>query len=187
MDEAHSIGTLGKTGRGLSEYFGTDAREIDLIMGTLSKSFGSCGGFFGCNGKFDALLRYFAPGYLLYSTGISPANTAAALASLEVLEKEPNRVKKLQENANLFCQKAKRAGLNIGDAMGVVPIVPVIVGDDLKALKISEALSEVGILAHPILYPAVERGSARIRFFISYDHNESDIEKVVSVLARELN
>lgn len=186
VDEAHSIGSLGATGRGLSEHFGTDPREIDLIMGTLSKSFGSCGGFFCCNADFDAVLRNFAPGYLLYSTGISPANTAAALAAIEVLDEEPERVQRLQTNAKLFCDLAREAGLDIGDAGGLVPIVPVMIGDDMRTLKLAARMMEEGILAHPILYPVVPRNSARIRFFITADHSADDIRKVINLMAEEL-
>lgn len=186
VDEAHSIGSLGATGGGLSEHFGVDPREIDIVMGTLSKSFGSCGGFIAGSAAMVALMKTYAPGLLLYSTGISPANTAAALAALRVMRDEPERVAKLQANAKLFRDAALARGMDVGDAGGLAPIVPVIIGADLKGLRAASRLFEEGVLAHPIIYPVVPHDASRIRFFITIMHTTEQIERTLDLLAAEL-
>src|SRR6185295_4332923 len=124
VDEAHSIGTMGPHGRGIGEHFGIDPGTVDIWMGTLSKSFGSCGGYIaGCR-ELVEYLKYTAPGFV-YSVGLSPPNAAAALASLELLQEEPERVAQLAENSRLFLRLAKDAGLNTG-LSNETPVVPVI-------------------------------------------------------------
>src|SRR5262249_8352491 len=111
VDEAHSIGTMGAHGRGIGEHFGINPIDVDLWMGTLSKSFGSCGGYIaGCNEVVE-YLKYTAPGFV-YSVGLAPSNCAAALASLRLMEREPQRVAKLSHNSALFLKLAKERGLN---------------------------------------------------------------------------
>ena len=136
IDEAHSYGTLGKTGRGICEHFDIDPRAVDISMGTFSKSFASCGGFIAGSQELIDLIRYFAPGFLLYSVGLSPPNCAAALASLRLLIKEPHRVGQLQKNASDFLSIAKQKQLDTGPAMPGVPIIPVIIGDSDMAFNI---------------------------------------------------
>jgi 8-amino-7-oxononanoate synthase len=184
VDEAHSIGTMGAHGRGISEHFGVDARDGDIWMGTLSKSFGTCGGYIaGCNELIE-YLKYTAPGFV-YSVGLSPPNCAAALASLRVLQSEPQRVAKLQANSRLFLKLAKARGLNTGFSNNTA-VVPVIIGNSLNALRLSRALFEDGINVQPILYPAVEEKAARLRFFITSMHTDEQIQRTVDAVARHL-
>jgi 8-amino-7-oxononanoate synthase len=184
VDEAHSIGTMGAHGRGISEHFGVDARDVDIWMGTLSKSFGTCGGYIaGCNELIE-YLKYTAPGFV-YSVGLSPPNCAAALASLRVLQSEPQRVAKVQANSRLFLKLAKAQGLNTGFSNNT-PVVPVIIGNSLNALRLSRALFEDGINVQPILYPAVEEKAARLRFFITSMHTDEQIQRTVDAVARRL-
>jgi 8-amino-7-oxononanoate synthase len=184
VDEAHSIGTMGAHGRGISEHFGVDARDVDIWMGTLSKSFGTCGGYIaGCNELIE-YLKYTAPGFV-YSVGLSPPNCAAALASLRVLQSEPQRVAKVQANSRLFLKLAKAQGLNTGFSNNT-PVVPVIIGNSLNALRLSRALFEDGINVQPILYPAVEEKAARLRFFITSMHTDEQIQRTVDAVARLL-
>ena len=150
-------------------------------MGTLSKSFGSCGGFIA--GKADLInyLRYTTPGYV-FAAGMPPANVGAALGSLRVLRDNPQLVTQLQENSKLFLKLAKEAGLNTGMAQGT-PIIPVITGDSLQALQLSEALYDQGINAQPILYPAVPESETRVRIFMTAIHTEKQIRYAVEKLA----
>jgi 8-amino-7-oxononanoate synthase len=183
VDEAHSIGTMGRSGRGISEHFGAKAREGDLWMGTLSKSFGSCGGYIaGCKEVVE-YLKYTAPGFV-YSVGISPSNAAAALAALRLLEKEPQRVECLHSRSRLFLELARQHGLNTGMSKDS-PVVPVIIGNSLQALQLSRRLFERGINVQPILYPAVEEEAARLRFFITATHTEQQIQRTVELVAEE--
>ena len=184
VDEAHSIGTMGAHGRGISEHFDLNAREIDIWMGTLSKTFGSCGGYIAGTKALVEYLKYTSPGFV-YSVGLSPANAAAALAALRILEDEPERVARVQHNSRLFLQEARKRGLDTGLGNNT-PVVPVIIGNSLHALQLSYQLFQRGINVQPILYPAVEEAAARLRFFITSTHNDEQIVQTVDAVAEEL-
>jgi 8-amino-7-oxononanoate synthase len=184
VDEAHSLGTLGARGHGISEHFGIVARDVDLWMGTLSKALGSCGGYVaGCHSLIE-YLKYTTPGFV-FSVGLPPSNAAAALASLRVLQAEPQRVETLRRRSRLFLELARGKGLNTGLAAGT-PVIPVILGNSAHALRLSRALFERGINVQPILYPAVEEEKARLRFFITSQHTEAQIRATVEAVAEEL-
>jgi 8-amino-7-oxononanoate synthase len=185
VDEAHSIGTMGLHGRGMSEHFGINPREVDMWMGTLSKSFGSCGGYIAGSKELVEYLKYTAPGFV-FSVGLSPSNAAAALASLELLQEEPERVAKLAENSRMFLRLAKDAGLNTGTSNNTA-VVPVITGNSEHALRLSHQLKERGINVQPIMYPAVEERAARLRFFITSLHTSEQIRGTVRAVAEELD
>jgi len=124
VDEAHSIGTMGTHGRGIAEHFEANPRDVDIWMGTLSKSFGSCGGYIaGCR-ELTEYLKYTAPGFV-YSVGMPPSAAAAALASLRLMQEEPDRVAQLQRNSRQFLQRARQEGLNTGFS-NETPVIPVI-------------------------------------------------------------
>lgn len=182
VDEAHSIGTLGATGRGLAEVYDVQRNDVDCWMGTLSKSFGSCGGFVGGTAQLIQYLRYTTPGYV-FAAGMPPANVGAALGALRVLREHPELVAQLQSNAQLFLDLAKQAGLNVGMAQGTA-IIPIITGDSMKALRLSEGLFNNGINAQPILYPAVPEQETRVRIFMTATHTETQIRDSVDTLAR---
>jgi 8-amino-7-oxononanoate synthase len=184
VDEAHSLGTMGLHGRGILEHFHLDAREVDLGMGTLSKSLGSLGGYIaGCKEVVE-YLKYTAPGFV-FATGLAPASAAAALAALRLLEEEPERVAKLTDNAALFLRLAKERGLNTGLSDGT-PVVPIIIGNSQQALILSQRMLERGVNVRPILHPAVEEEAARLRFFISSSHCEGQIRAAVDAVAEEI-
>ena len=184
VDEAHSLGTMGATGRGLGEHWGVARSDVDLWMGTLSKSLASCGGYIAGSTELVEYLKYTAPGFV-YSVGISPPIAAAALAALTVLQREPQRVARLRELAALFLKLARERGLDTGSSAGT-PVVPVIVGNSVKTLRLSRALFDRGINVQPILPPAVPDRSARLRFFITTNHSEAQIRATVSAVADEL-
>ena len=185
VDEAHSIGTLGATGRGISEHFDVEPRDVDIWMGTLSKSFGSCGGYIAGDTALIEYLKYTAPGFV-YSVGLSPPNAAASLAAIERLEAEPWRAKTCRDRAKQFVELAKKHGLDTGPSDGT-PVVPVIVGSSVLALQLSRRLFEQGINVQPILYPAVEESAARLRFFITSTHSPEQIEQTVNAVASQWN
>ena len=184
VDDAHSLGTMGATGRGLGEHWGVARSDVDLWMGTLSKSLASCGGFIAGSTELVEYLKYTAPGFV-YSVGLPPPSAAASLAALTVLQREPRRVARLRELATLFLTLARERGLDTGLAAGT-PVVPVIVGSSVKALRLSHALFDRGINVQPILYPAVPDRSARLRFFITTNHSEAHIRATVGAVADEL-
>lgn len=185
IDEAHSIGTMGRRGRGMAEHYDVNPRDVDIWMGTLSKSFGSCGGYIAGSSALIEYLKYTAPGFV-YSVGLSPPNAAAALASINLLLEEPERVAQLDENSRLFLRLAKREGLNTGTSNNTA-VVPIITGNSENALKLSQALFRRGINVQPILYPAVEDSAARLRFFITSTHTEEQIRATVAAVAECLD
>ncbi len=184
VDEAHSLGTLGVTGRGIGEHFGVHRPDVDLWMGTLSKSLSACGGYIAGSSELVEYMRYTAPGFI-YSVGLSPPVAAAALAALEVIQEQPQRVARLRELSQLFLECAKAAGLNTGLASGS-PVVPVIVGNSVKCLKLSQALFDRGVNVQPILHPAVSEAAARLRFFITTNHSPEQIRAAVLATSEEL-
>jgi len=184
VDEAHSMGTMGTHGRGISEHFDVDAREVDIWMGTLSKTFGSCGGYIAGTHALIEYLKYTSPGFV-YSVGLPPSNAAAALAALRLLENEPERVAAVQHNSRFFLAEARKRGLNTGLSNNT-PVVPVVIGNSLHALKLSHELFKRGINVQPILYPAVEEAATRLRFFITSMHSEEQIIRTIDAVAEEL-
>ncbi|MBF2022481.1 MAG: aminotransferase class I/II-fold pyridoxal phosphate-dependent enzyme, partial [Hydrococcus sp. C42_A2020_068] len=184
VDEAHSIGVLGVYGRGIGEYFGIAPADVDLWMGTLSKSFASCGGYIaGCREVVE-YLKYTAPGFV-FSVGMSPPNAAAALAAIQLLKAEPERVSRLRDRAKLFLELAKSKRLNTGNSQDS-PIVPIIVGEPYKAVQLSQALSRRGINVQPMVYPSVPYNASRLRFFISCTHTEEQIHFTIDAIAQEI-
>jgi 7-keto-8-aminopelargonate synthetase-like enzyme len=176
---------MGPTGRGTAELFGVDRQDVEFWMGTLSKSFGSCGGFIAGRSTLVEYLRYTTPGFV-YAAGLPPPNVGAALGSLRIMKREPQRVDRLRSNSQLFLSLARSHGLDTG-LSGESPIIPVITGDSIKALRLSEALFHAGINAQPILHPAVEERKARIRFFITSEHSEAQIRSTIEIICREWN
>jgi len=184
VDEAHSIGVMGRRGRGIGEHFGVNPADVDLWMGTLSKALGSCGGYIAGSKTLVRWLKYTVPGFV-YSVGLPPAAAGAALGALRLLEREPQRVEQLHANARLFLQLAREAGLDTGPSGGSA-IVPIILGNSINSLRLSRALFARGINVQPILYPAVEERAARLRFFITSRHTPDQIRRTVSAMQDEL-
>ena len=182
VDEAHSLGVLGERGAGVAEHFGLPTRVIDIWMGTLSKSLCSCGGVIAGSRALIDNLRRNAPGGILYSVGLSPANTAAAISALALLREAPDRVARLRHNSRYFTDRVRGYGLNTGMAEGT-PVVPVILGNSISCLRISDRLFQQGIQVHPILYPAVPEEASRLRFFITAGHDEPQLDHAAQATA----
>jgi 8-amino-7-oxononanoate synthase len=184
IDEAHSLGILGKNGGGVREHFGLSGSDADLWMGTLSKTLASCGGYIaGCEELIE-YLKYSAPGFL-YSVGIPSSGAAAALAALRLMQSEPERVATLRSRAKLFLELAHQNGLNTGNA-NETAIVPIIIGDSKKCIDLSNALFERGINVQPVLYPVVSENASRLRFFLTSIHTDDQIRQTVEAVAEEL-
>jgi 8-amino-7-oxononanoate synthase len=184
VDEAHSVGVLGATGRGVAEHFGIDPSGVDIWMGTLSKTLSGCGGYIAASNEIVDYLRCSAPGFV-YSVGLSPPVAAAALAALEIMRAEPERVERLNVNGRLFLEEARAAGLDTGGSIGAA-IVPVILGSSIRAARVSDLLFRRGINVQPILRPAVPERSARLRFFLSSLHTPEQIRHAVAETKRAI-
>ncbi len=184
VDEAHSIGVLGRSGRGIGEHFGVDPRSVDLWMGTLSKALGGCGGYIAGSGPLIDYLRHTAPGFV-YSVGMPPPIAAASLEALAILRDEPSRLERLQAISSLFLERARARGLDTGLSRGT-PIVPVMVRDSRRCGFLAQALYKRGINVQPIIFPAVEDHASRLRFFLTSLHTETQVTTTVDAVAQEL-
>lgn len=180
LDEAHSYGVLGPTGRGTCEHFGVDPNRIEVAIGTLSKSFGSSGGFIAANADVIEWMRFCLPGFV-YSVGLSPATVASAHAALDILRAEPDRVTRLRGNSRRFLRRAREAGLNTGTAVGEA-VVPILFDTPEDCVFVAEALMQQGIYAPPVIHIGVPKDLPRIRFFISETHSEADIDRVIAAV-----
>jgi len=174
VDEAHATGIFGKNGSGIVEDLGL-SDEIELIMGTFSKALGSCGAYIACSEKVKQYLVNACRSFI-YSTALPPSVVACNLKSIELVKKEPQRRKKLLELSAYFIGLLKKNGI---DTPSRSQIVPVIVGENLAAVSLSDKLKANGFWALPIRYPTVPKGQARVRFSLNYGHTEKMLEKVV--------
>ena len=181
VDEAHSLGTMGESGRGLCEHFGADPADVDILMGTLGKGIGGMGGYIAGGKELVEYLRYTSPGFV-FATGMSPADAGASLAGFNVLAQHPELVAQLRDRSHLLLQLARERGMNTGTSSGT-PVVPIIIGNSRHALLASARMIERGVNVHPILHPAVEESASRLRFFVSATHTERQIRATIDTLA----
>ncbi len=183
VDDAHGLGVLGVRGSGVFEHFEIDPRRVDIWMGTLSKTLAACGGFIAGSTALVDYLKYTA-GAFVYSVGMAPPVAATALASLEILHREPGRVQRLRDNARLFVSLAREARLDLG-ANTEQAIVPLMTGDSIRAVALSQRLFQRNINVQPIIAPAVPERLARLRFFLSSEHSAEDIAASVQAITQE--
>jgi 8-amino-7-oxononanoate synthase len=183
VDEAHALGVLGPRGFGTADRFGVDPKQVDIWMGTLSKSLVSCGGYIAGRKELIDYLKLVAPGFV-FSVGMAPPAAAAALAALQLLQREPERVRLLNDRAALFLRLVREGGLDVGRSIGA-SIVPVITGSSIRAGRLAQALFRRGVNVQPILYPAVPERAARLRFFLTAAHSEDQIRETVAILLEE--
>lgn len=182
VDEAHSFGVLGETGKGIREHFEVDGNAVDIWMGTFSKTLAGCGGFIAGGKALVEHLKYAAPGFV-YSVGMSPPLAAASLEALRVMLREPERVKRLSEIGKQFLEQMQKINIKTGYAIGNA-VVPAIIGSSLKAARLSNQLFDAGISVQPIIFPAVEEKCARLRFFLSTMHTDEDVRYTIKTVHR---
>jgi 8-amino-7-oxononanoate synthase len=178
LDDAHSIGVLGG-GRGTAAHFGlTD--EVDLIMGTFSKSFASVGGFIAGDADVMHFIQHQARS-LIFSASLPPSNTMAVMAALEIMENEPQRVEQLWRNGNKMLTGLKELGFNTGHTE--TPIIPVIIGEKEPMLLTWRLLLEQGLYTNPVLPPAVPPGQALLRTSYMATHTEEQLDCALDIMA----
>jgi 8-amino-7-oxononanoate synthase len=180
VDDAHGIGVMGKNGRGTAEHFGVED-EIDIVMGTFSKSFASLGGFVAGKKKVISYIKHFARS-LIFSASITPASVATVLASLEIIETEPERRERLWEITRKMKSGFEAMGYNTGQTE--TPIIPVIIGDDEVAFMLWKLLREDGVFTNPVIYPAVPKGQSLIRTSYSATHTDQELDEVLASFHR---
>ena len=179
VDDAHGIGVLGKTGRGTAEHFGL-ADEVDLIMGTYSKSLASIGGFIAGSEEVIHYIKHFARS-LIFSASPPPASVAAVSAALDIIESEPERLESLWRNTRKMLKGLKDLGFQVGPSE--TPIIPILVGENETAFKMALMLQEKGVFANVAVSPAVPDGKALIRTSYMATHTEDQLDRVLTALA----
>lgn len=179
IDEAHSTGVIGKTGRGIWEHFNYSCEKPDVIMGTLSKAIGSEGGFVCAEQKIISYLLNKARGYI-FSTSLSPVTMAASYKALRMIEEHPSMVQQLQENVRIFCAYLKRFGI---EAQSKTAIIPILIGDEGEAVLCQERLMDQGYYISAIRYPTVKKGEARLRVALMTSHTEEELEGAAQAIA----
>ena len=180
VDDAHSLGVIGKNGSGVSSHFGlTD--DVDLIMGTFSKSLASLGGFIAADKETIEFIKHRARS-LMFSASMPPASVASVIAALNIIEAEPERITKLWENTDYAKKLLIEAGFDIGHTES--PILPVYIRDNDKTFKVTNILHNNGIFVNPVVSPAVASDDSLIRFSLMATHTFEQIEEAVDKLAK---
>ena len=183
VDDAHGFGCLGKNGGGIVEHFGLGVEEVPVLIGTLGKGFGTAGAFIaGSEALIETLIQFARP--YIYTTSQPPAVACATLASLRLIRDEHWRRDHLQKLIALFRAGVQELGLELMDSPS--PIQPIVVGSSVRALALSAALREQGILVTAIRPPTVPQGTARLRVTLSAEHSEDDVAQLVTALSRAI-
>ncbi len=176
VDEAHSFGVLGATGRGVAEHFGVNPADVDIWMGSLSKAIPANGGFVAGGQDLIIYLQHGAAPFM-FSAALCPAAIAAARESLHILQREPERLVRLRRNADLLRSRLATLGYNTGASNS--PIIPIIVGADESAYRLARELFGLGVVASAIVKPAVPPGSARLRLCATAAQDEAFLEEII--------
>lgn len=179
IDEAHSLGVLGETGHGIEEHFGMSSDCIDIKMGTLSKTIPSAGGYVAGNQELITFLKHEARGFI-FSAAVPPASAAAAKAAFDVIEEEPWRVKKIQDNYSHFANRLRQAGFDL--LFTETAIVPVICGSTDNGALLAKYCQDRGIFVQAVVAPVVPEGLARLRACVSAAHTMEDIDYCADVI-----
>jgi 8-amino-7-oxononanoate synthase len=180
VDDAHSIGVLGATGAGTAEHFNL-IDEVDLVMGTFSKSFAALGGFIAGKNQVIEYIQHTARS-MIFSASITPSSAAAVLVALDIIQEEPERREHLWNNAHKIQREFRALGLDIGNS--ATPIVPIVVGENLDTFAFWKDLFDNGVFTNPVIAPAVPPGHAMIRTSYTATHTEQQLDRVVSTIAK---
>ena len=177
VDEAHSFGVLGPTGRGVNEYFGVRTEDVDIWMGSLSKAIPANGGFISGSQDLIIYLQHGAAPFM-FSAALCPPVIAAARESLQILQAEPERLRKLHHNTDFLRSQLNDLGYDTGTSTS--PIIPIIIGDDEHTCRLARELLKIGIVASPVIYPAVPRRGSRLRLCVTAAQDEEFLQEILN-------
>jgi 7-keto-8-aminopelargonate synthetase-like enzyme len=179
VDDAHAIGVLGG-GRGTAAHFGVTG-DVDLVMSTFSKSFASLGGFIAGDDDVIHYIKHFARS-LIFSASIPPSNTAAALAALDVMRTDPERIERLNAIAGRMRREYRRLGFDTGNSE--TPVIPIVIGDDMLTFTTWKLLFDAGVFVNPVIAPAVSPGRQLLRTSYMATHTDEQLERVLEIFER---
>jgi 7-keto-8-aminopelargonate synthetase-like enzyme len=180
VDDAHGIGVLGKTGRGTTQHFGLE-EEVDLVMGTYSKSLAAVGGFIAGDQMTIDYVKHTARA-LMFSASLPPALVAAASAALDVMDQDPGLLERLWKNTRKMLNGYKALGFDTG--MSETPIIPVLIKDPVKTYRMCSLLFDEGVFVNPIVSPAVPPGRELLRTSFMATHTDSQLDQVLSAFEK---
>ncbi|HBE87864.1 MAG TPA: 8-amino-7-oxononanoate synthase [Elusimicrobia bacterium] len=179
VDDAHATGVLGKGGRGTSEHFGLGHGDVDLVVGTCSKSFASVGGFAVGDAKIIDYIQHMSRS-MIFSAALPPASVASISQAIDIIESEPERIKKLWDNSNYLLKRFKELGFDTGETQ--TPIIPIIIGDDTLTFSMWKALYEAGLFTTPVVSPAVPPKRSLLRIVVSATHTREQLDRALNIL-----
>ena len=180
VDDAHSIGVLGKKGNGTASHFGL-SDEVDIVMGTFSKSFASLGGFIAAKSKVIDYIKHFSRP-LIFSAAMTPASVATCIAALDVMENEPERRERLWEITRKMHKEYKALGFDTGNSQ--TPVIPIIVGDDMRVFAFWRKLLDAGVFVNPVRSPAVPQGRSLLRTSYMATHTDEQLDRVLEMFEK---
>lgn len=186
LDDAHGLGVMGKLGAGTADHFGL-TNEVDMIMGTFSKSLASIGGFVAADKDTINYLKHNARS-LMFSASIAPANAASVIAAIDLIQQEPERIEKLWKNTHHAMQRLRSSGFDIGHTQ--TPIIPIYIRDNDKTFLLTKMLLERGVFVNPVVSPAVPNESSLIRYSLMATHSIEQIDKSIdqiTAIAKKLD
>jgi 8-amino-7-oxononanoate synthase len=178
VDDAHATGVLGRTGRGTCEYFGLENSEVDLVVGTCSKSFASVGGFVVGDKKVIDYIQHVSRS-MIFSAALPPACVASISKAIDIIESEPQRIKQLWDNSKYLLKRLKEVGCNIGPTQ--TPIIPVLIGDNEKTFMLWRMLFDNGVFSNPVISPAVPPKRTLIRVVVTATHTKEQLDRALNI------
>jgi len=178
VDDAHATGVMGKHGRGTCEHFGLDHNDVDLVVGTCSKSFASVGGFVVGDEDIIHYIQH-ASRSMIFSAALPPASVAAISKAIDIIEAEPQRIKKLWDNSAYLMKNFKRMGLNTGETQ--TPIIPVVIGDNEKTFMLWRMLFDNGLFTNPVVSPAVPPKRSLLRVVVTATHTREQLDRALNI------
>lgn len=181
VDDAHATGVLGKTGAGTCEYYGLENGEVDLIVGTCSKSFASVGGFVVGDEEVIDYIQHVSRS-MIFSAALPPANVASISKAIDIIQEEPERIKKLWDNSKYLLENLKKIGCNIGPTQ--TPIIPVLIGDNEKTFMLWRMLFDNGVFSNPVISPAVPPKRTLIRVVVTASHTKEHLDRALNIFEK---
>jgi 7-keto-8-aminopelargonate synthetase-like enzyme len=180
VDDAHGLGVFGENGRGTAEHFGLES-EVDLTMGTFSKSLATVGGFISGPKQVIEFIRHHARSQI-FSAATPPPMAAAVIASLEIVKREPERRRQLWDNTEYMKRELENLGFDTGDSDS--PVIPIMIGDELATFTMAKRLQDEGVFANPVVPPAVPPSQAMIRTSYMATHTRDHLDQALTALAK---